>query len=54
MAKSGGLEKTVSLIVIWGVVILFILAIMNAVSMGGLRAVQRDLDRRVKAGWAGR
>jgi hypothetical protein len=55
MAKrGGGLEKMVAVIGMWGVGALVIWSILNAVQMGGLDALQRDLDRRVKAGWAGR
>ena len=52
MAK-GGVEKAVAVIVIWGVGILFAAAILRAVGMGGMDAVRRDLEQRVKAGWGG-
>ena len=55
MAKrGGGLEKTVAVIVMGGAGFLVVWSILNAVRMGSLGAVQADLNRRVKAGWAGR
>jgi hypothetical protein len=52
MAK-GGVEKAVAVIVMWGVVVLFLAAVVRGVSTGGMDAVRRDLEQRVKAGWGG-